>query len=253
MSAKESQQLMSPGTSHPLDGGKAPARRQPENWFSSCLRLTCEGCSEGRGVDPGFPEGQRALVTSRSSGLKFHFRSQHRKSFFFLICVSCGKSEEKSVEHLLSLPLEGRKYAPSLLGKHSKHWCFHNPDTSWFSKPPAWQPRRAGELVGGVRGCSTWLRRFALGAELGICEFSTPSTSKQSSHSLLLQKLPQATGAPSAWEGAGGPRALDDRLPAPTKPVLGCWRLNREDTDEHRWLRGLWSLSLGDAEDRGWR
>lgn len=46
-------------------------------------------------LDSDFPEGQRVLVTSSSSGLKFHFRSQHLKSFFFLIYVSCGKSEEK--------------------------------------------------------------------------------------------------------------------------------------------------------------
>lgn len=43
-------------------------------------------------------------------GLKFHFRSQHLQPFFFLVYVSCGKSEEKkSMEHLSRLHLEGRK------------------------------------------------------------------------------------------------------------------------------------------------
>ena len=138
---------------------------RPENRPSSSLCLVREGCSERRIMDQAqdgdFPEGQRVLVTSSSSGLKFHFMSQHLKSFFFLVYVSCGKSEEKSVEHLLSLPLEGRKYAPFLLGKHSKHWCFHNPDTSWFSKAPAWRPHlahRRGE------GCSTWAEEVCFGS-----------------------------------------------------------------------------------------
>ena len=45
------------------------------------------------------------------------------------------------------------------------------------------------ELVGGVRGAELGLRTFALGAELGICEFSTPSTSKRRSHGPLWHKL----------------------------------------------------------------
>lgn len=35
------------------------------------------------------------------------------------------------------------------------------------------------ELVGGVRGAAPGPRRFALEAQLGICEPSTPSTSKR--------------------------------------------------------------------------
>lgn len=64
------------------------------------------------------------------------------------------------------------------------------------------------------------LGRFALGAELGICEFSTPSTSKRCSHSPLLHNLVQATGAPSAWAGveSQGPRMT----PCPPPPSL--WR-----------------------------
>lgn len=104
------------------------------------------------------------------------------------------------------------------------------------------------ELVGGVRGAAPGPRRFALEAELGICESSTPSTSKRSGHGPLRHKLAQATGALSARGGAGGPRASDDRLPDPMKPMLGCWRLSREDADEQRWPQGLWSPSLGDAE-----
>ena len=88
-----------------------------------------------------------------------------------------------------------------------------------------------------------------MGADLGICEFSTPSTSKRSNQSPLLHKLAWATGAPSAWGGAREPRALDDQL----QTVLGCWRLSREDADGSRWPQGLWSFPLGDAEIRGWR
>lgn len=51
----------------------------------------------------GFIKRKRALVPSSSFRLKFRFRSQHLKPFFFLIYVSRGKSEGKLVEHLLSL------------------------------------------------------------------------------------------------------------------------------------------------------
>lgn len=101
------------------------------------------------------------LFQAGPSGLKFHFRSQHLMSFFFLIYVSPGKSEEKLVEHLSSLCLEGRKYAPSLLGKHCKHWGFHNPNTSWFSKPSAWRPKEL--LRGEHRGAATWGEEVCFG------------------------------------------------------------------------------------------
>ena len=60
-----------------------------------------------------------------------------------------------------------------------------------------------------------------MGADLGICEFSTPSTSKRSNQSPLLHKLAWATGAPSAWGGAREPRALDDQLPGPHEDCAG--------------------------------
>lgn len=50
--------------------------------------------------------------------------------------------------------LEGRKNAPSRLGKQGKHWCFHNPNTSRFSKPPAWRPARGAVAVRGKMGRS---------------------------------------------------------------------------------------------------
>lgn len=163
--AKESQRLMRPSTSHPMDGGEALGQVSGLRTglvppFAWSMKDAQREEAWTQALD-GFTEGQRTLVTSSSSGLKFHFRSQYLKSFFFLIYVSCGKSEEKPVEHLLSVHLEGRKYVPSLLGKHSKHWCFHNSDTSWFSKPPAWQPRgarRRGE------GGSTWAEEVCFGS-----------------------------------------------------------------------------------------
>lgn len=142
-------------------------------------------------MDPGprrkAAQDRERLLQAIPSGLKFQLRSQHLESFLFLIYVSRGKSEEKPMEHLLHLHLEGRKYAPSLLGKHCKHWCFHSSNTSWFSKSPAWWPV---ELVQGKNGVQPpGMGRFALGAELGICEFSSPSTPKWHSCSLVSTGL----------------------------------------------------------------
>lgn len=64
------------------------------------------------------------------------------------------------------------------------------------------------------------LRRFALGAELGICEFSTPSTSKWCSRSPLLHKLARPLGfvCPGwGWRAEG----LRRPAPHPTKPWWG--------------------------------
>lgn len=43
-----------------------------------------------------FPGTETACYQAVPLGLKFHFRSQHLQSFFFLVYVSCGKSEEKN-------------------------------------------------------------------------------------------------------------------------------------------------------------
>lgn len=76
-----------------------------------------------------------------------------------------------------------------------------------FQSLPLGGPRSSSEGSTGVQ--PPGVRRFALGTELGICEFSAPSTSRQGSHIPLLHKLAQANRAPSAW-GEGQPRASDD-------------------------------------------
>lgn len=149
--------LVNPRTGHPLGRGKALVGSQARELVQFLplphLRRSLRGKQCGPRLLVASLKDREHLLQAVPSGSKFHFRSQHLKPFFFLIYVSCGKSEEKLVEHLSSLHLEGRKYAPSLLRKHCKPWCFHKPNIGWFSKPPAWL---RGPVRGEERDAATW-------------------------------------------------------------------------------------------------
>lgn len=75
------------------------------------------------------------------------------------------------------------------------------------------------ELLEGKRGMQPpGLGRFALGTELGICEFPTPSTSERCSPN------PFCTSSPRQWRFClPPPRAgtSDDHLPASVQPWSG--------------------------------
>lgn len=67
-----------------------------ENWSSSspCLSVKASHTPPANSLTV-YTGTEDACYQAVPLGLKFHFRSQHLQPFFFLVYVSCGKSEEK--------------------------------------------------------------------------------------------------------------------------------------------------------------
>lgn len=66
-----------------------------ENWSGPSLGLSVKTSHTPPANSlPVYPGTEDACYQAVPLGLKFHFRSQHLQPFFFLVCVSCGKSEE---------------------------------------------------------------------------------------------------------------------------------------------------------------
>lgn len=202
--------------------GPAEDRRgvRPENWSRGSLGLGLEGCSEDRSA-PGLcrasPRDRGRLSQQRLRPRGWHSTSGlraygHFSSLFMFPVESLKKNRGASFEFAF-----GREKICSFSAGQTRQ-------TLVLSQPKPKPVFKASRLA-APRSCRCQREdraqppgpgRFALGAELGICEFSTPSTSKRGGHSPLLHHRAQAPGAPSTWArvGSQGPqmtRSLSQR------------------------------------------
>lgn len=193
-----------------------------EKWSSSCPCLSVQASHTAATNSLTVYTGtEDACYQAVPLGLKFHFRSRHLQPFFFLVCVSCGKSEEKKNPWSI---FQGCIWK----GKNRPLLCWTNtPDIGAFRTPTqaGFQSLRLGlpgstELVEGTseaqRDTATWVEEFALGSRLGICEFSTSSTSRHVALTLSCASSPTLCGFFFLGWSRREPWASGDPFPAPT-------------------------------------